>query len=41
MKYLLIMHMNPAVWESLSEEDRNAVMTGTARSSTRSASPAR
>ncbi|NIH78545.1 YciI family protein [Amycolatopsis viridis] len=28
MKYLLIMHMNPAVWESLTEEDRNAVMTG-------------
>lgn len=28
MKYLLIMHMNPAVWESLTEEDRNAIMSG-------------
>lgn len=28
MKYLLIMHMNPAVWESLTEEERNAIMSG-------------
>jgi hypothetical protein len=28
MKYLLIMHMNPPVWESLSEDERNEVMAG-------------
>ncbi|UQS27260.1 YciI family protein [Amycolatopsis thermalba] len=28
MKYLLIMHVNPAVWESLTEEERTAIMTG-------------
>ncbi|MGK4584691.1 YciI family protein [Kitasatospora sp. HPMI-4] len=28
MKYLLIMHMNPAVWDSLSEDERNEVMSG-------------
>ena len=28
MKFLLIMHNNPAVWESLTEDERNAVMTG-------------
>jgi hypothetical protein len=25
MKYLLMIHMNPTVWETLSEEERNAV----------------
>jgi hypothetical protein len=28
MKYLLIMHSNPAVWDGLSEKERNEVMTG-------------
>ncbi|HVX45517.1 MAG TPA: YciI family protein [Mycobacteriales bacterium] len=28
MKFLLIMHMNPAVWESLTEEERNEIMEG-------------
>jgi hypothetical protein len=28
VKYLLIMHMNPAVWDALSEEEHNEVMTG-------------
>lgn len=28
MKYLLSMCMNPDVWEGLSEDDRNEVMTG-------------
>ncbi|MEW2508360.1 YciI family protein [Amycolatopsis sp. CA-161197] len=28
MKFLLIMHMNPEVWDGLSEETRNAVMAG-------------
>jgi hypothetical protein len=28
MKYLLIMHMNPEIWESLTEEERTAVMEG-------------
>lgn len=28
MKYLLIMHMNPALWDSLSEAVRNEVMEG-------------
>jgi hypothetical protein len=28
VKFLLIMHNNPAVWESLTEAERTAVMTG-------------
>lgn len=28
MKFLLIMHMNPTVWNGLTEEERKAVMTG-------------
>ncbi|MDT7621217.1 MAG: hypothetical protein QOF99_2118 [Pseudonocardiales bacterium] len=28
MKFLLIMHNNPAVWESLTESERDEVMTG-------------
>ena len=28
MKFLLTMHMNPEVWEALSEETRDSVMTG-------------
>lgn len=28
MKFLLIMHMNPVVWNGLTEEERNAVMAG-------------
>lgn len=28
MKYLLLIHMNPTLFESLSEEDRNAVFGG-------------
>ncbi|QRP48179.1 YciI family protein [Amycolatopsis sp. FDAARGOS 1241] len=28
MKFLLIMHMNPEVWEGLSEETKDSVMTG-------------
>ncbi|MEV6446270.1 YciI family protein [Amycolatopsis sp. NPDC051716] len=28
MKYLLAMYMNPEVWESLSEQDKDDVMTG-------------
>jgi hypothetical protein len=28
MKFLLIMHMNPAVWNSLTEEERNEVGSG-------------
>jgi hypothetical protein len=28
VKYLLIMHSNPAVWNALSEEERSEVMTG-------------
>jgi hypothetical protein len=28
MKFLLIMHNNPAVWDALTEDERNAVMTG-------------
>lgn len=28
MKFLLIMHMNPQIWESLTEDDRNEVMNG-------------
>ena len=28
MKFLLIMHMNPDVWNALTDEERNEVMTG-------------
>ena len=28
MKFLLIMHMNPQIWDALTEEERNEVMTG-------------
>jgi hypothetical protein len=28
VKYLLIMHMNPVIWGSLAEEQRNEVMNG-------------
>jgi hypothetical protein len=28
MKFLLIMHMNPQIWEALTEEERNDVMSG-------------
>ncbi|KAA2262600.1 hypothetical protein F0L68_11895 [Solihabitans fulvus] len=28
MKFLLNLHMNPAVWDSLTEDERNEVMTG-------------
>jgi hypothetical protein len=28
MKFLLIMHVNPMIWEALTEEERNEVMTG-------------
>lgn len=28
MKFLLIMHMNPAVWDPLTEEERQEVMSG-------------
>jgi hypothetical protein len=28
MRFLLIMHMNPAIWDALTEDERNAVMTG-------------
>ncbi|HJP77916.1 MAG TPA: YciI family protein [Pseudonocardiaceae bacterium] len=28
MKFLLLMHMNPTVWEALTEDERNEVMTG-------------
>lgn len=28
MKFLLIMHMNPAVWDALTEEERQEVMSG-------------
>ncbi|MDF5754373.1 YciI family protein [Spongiactinospora sp. TRM90649] len=28
MKFMLIMHNNPQVWDSLSEDERNAVMSG-------------
>jgi len=28
VKYLLIMHMNPVIWESLAQEERNEVMNG-------------
>ncbi|WP_433433431.1 YciI family protein [Nonomuraea sp. CA-141351] len=28
MKFLLIMHMNPHIWDALTEEERNEVMSG-------------
>ncbi|MEV4096750.1 YciI family protein [Streptosporangium saharense] len=28
MKFLLIMHMNPEIWDSLTEEERKEVMNG-------------
>jgi hypothetical protein len=28
MKFLLIMHMNPQIWDALTEEERNEVMSG-------------
>jgi hypothetical protein len=28
MKYLLIMHMNPAVWETLTDDQKNEVYVG-------------
>lgn len=28
MQFLLIMHMNPEIWEALTEEERQAVMAG-------------
>ena len=28
MKYLLLIHMNPQTWESLSEAEHNEVFTG-------------
>jgi hypothetical protein len=28
MQFLLIMHVNPQIWESLTEEERNEVMSG-------------
>ncbi|HEY2698854.1 MAG TPA: YciI family protein [Pseudonocardiaceae bacterium] len=28
MKFLLLMHVNPTVWESLTEDERNEVMNG-------------
>jgi hypothetical protein len=28
MKFLLIMHVNPQIWEALTEEERNEVMSG-------------
>lgn len=28
MKFLLIMHMNPQIWEALTEDERNEVMEG-------------
>lgn len=28
MQFLLIMHMNPTVWEALTEDERTAVMNG-------------
>ena len=28
MKFLLLMHMNPTVWDALTEDERNEVMTG-------------
>jgi hypothetical protein len=28
VKFMIIMHMNPTIWEGLSEEERQAVMNG-------------
>lgn len=28
MKFMLIMHMNPQIWDTLTEEERNEVMKG-------------
>jgi hypothetical protein len=28
MKFLLIMHMNPKIWDALTDEERNEVMSG-------------
>lgn len=28
MKFMLIMHVNPMIWEALTEEERNEVMNG-------------
>src|ERR671914_1501346 len=28
MKFMLIMHVNPKIWEALTEEERNEVMNG-------------
>jgi hypothetical protein len=28
MKYMLIMHTNPVIWDSLSDEEKNGVMEG-------------
>ena len=28
MKFLLIMHMNPQIWQALTEDERNEVMNG-------------
>jgi hypothetical protein len=28
MKFLLIMHVNPQIWDALTEDERNEVMTG-------------
>ncbi|MFI5840139.1 YciI family protein [Catenuloplanes sp. NPDC051500] len=28
MKFLLIMHMNPRIWDALTEEEQSAVMSG-------------
>ncbi|WP_214409173.1 YciI family protein [Sphaerisporangium fuscum] len=28
MKFLLIMHVNPRIWDTLTEEERNEVMSG-------------
>jgi hypothetical protein len=28
MKFMLIMHMNPQIWDSLTEDERNEVMEG-------------
>lgn len=28
MKFMLIMHMNPQIWDSLTEDERNEVMKG-------------
>ncbi len=40
MKFLLIMHVNPAVLDALTEQEQDAIGKGTARSWRRSRSPA-